>query len=140
MTGDARKIERLMALTARLTEALQTDIAALERGRPREMRSPTLEVQQLTALYSREAASITPAAIKTLPKEAQDKLTEATRRFREVLALHGRKLMRVRTLTEGMIRAIADDVAKRKAQQRPYAPMQTAKPSSPGAIIYNNVV
>lgn len=139
MTTDPRKIERLLALTERLTEALEADIAALERGRPREMRSPGAEVQQLTALYSREAAGFQPAVVKALPPEARARLTEATARFREVLARHGRILTRVRTATEGMIRAIAEDVAKRKSAQRPYAPATLAKPTSAGALLYNRV-
>ncbi len=138
--SDPRKIERLMALTARLTEALSADIAALERGRPREMRSPSMEVQQLTALYTREAASFAPSAVQALPKEARDLLTAATAGFRDVLARHGRILTRVRKTTEGMIRAIADDVAKRKNAQRPYPPAAPVKPRGAGAMIYNNVV
>jgi hypothetical protein len=137
---DANKIQRLMALTERLTDALKADIAALEKGRPREMRSPGTEVQQLTALYSREAASFTPAAVKLLPKDARDTLTAATARFRDVLALHTRIVTRVKNATEGMVRAIADDVARRKSALRPYSAAPAARPRSPGALIYNNVV
>ena len=137
---DPRKIEKLLALTARLIEALNDDIAALERGRPREMRSPKADVQQMLALYSREVHSLSAAAAKNLPREAQDRLREATAKFRETLALHNRVLMRVKTCTEGMIRAIADDVAKKRAEKLPYSPLVNAKPRTPGAIVYNNVV
>lgn len=139
MSVDPHKIERLMVMTERLTEALQADIAALERGRPREMRSHQPDMQQLSALYTREARAINPDALKTLPREVRDPFTRATQRFREVLMLHARVLTRVRNATEGMIRAIAEDVAKRKNAQRPYAPKPTA-PRSPGALIYNSVV
>jgi hypothetical protein len=137
---DPRKLERLMALTERLTEALLADIAALEKGRPREMRSPQQDVQQLTALYTREAASLAPSALQSLPKDARERLISATSDFRDVLARHGRVLMRVRSATEGMIRAIADDVAKRKHARRPYAPTMTAASGPTGAMIFNNVV
>jgi hypothetical protein len=140
MTTDPRKIERLLVLTERLTKALLDDVAALERGRPREMRSHKPEVQQLTALYAREAQALSNAAIKTLPQEAHERLLAATARFREVLAQHNRILTRVRNCTEGMIHAIAEDVAKKRHAQRPYAPVTNAKPKAPGAIIYNNVV
>ena len=141
MTGDARKIERLMTLTERLTDALRADIAALERGRPREMRSPESDVQQMTLLYAREAASFGPSAVETLPRDARAALTAATARFRDVLAEHGRILARVKNATEGMIHAIAEDVAKKKNAQRPYAPQQAApRHRSPGALLYNNVV
>ena len=137
---DPRKIEKLLALTMRLTEALNDDIAALERGRPREMRSPKAEVQQLLALYGREVQGLSAAAAKGLPKEAQNRLREATAKFRETLALHNRILTRVKTCTEGMIRAIADDVAKKRAEQRPYSPPVNTPARTPGAIVYNNVV
>jgi hypothetical protein len=140
MTTDPRKIEKLLALTERLIEALHDDIAALERGRPREMRSHTPEVQQLLALYTREANALGAAAIKTLPKNALDKLTDVTSTFREALALHNRVLTRVKSCTEGMIKAIAEDVARKRAQQRPYTPPVNVKPRTPGAIVYNNVV
>ncbi|HUO94229.1 MAG TPA: hypothetical protein VMU22_14990 [Rhizomicrobium sp.] len=140
MTADPRKADKLLALTERLIEALHDDIAALERGRPREMRSHTPEVQQLLAMYAREAQALGAAALPTLPKVTLDKLTEATSRFRETLAVHNRVLMRVKTCTEGMIRAIAEDVAKKRAQQRPYVPPVNAKPKTPGAIVYNSVV
>ncbi len=134
------QVDRLLVLTERLTEALLADIAALERHRPREMRSPGSEVQQMTALYTREAGGLSPSIVQALPNDAREKLTAATARFREVLAQHGRILLRVRNATEGMVKAIAEDVAKRKSAQRPYAPAAPAKPGSPGAMIYNNVV
>lgn len=93
----------------------------------------------MTALYGREAANFTPAAVEALPKEARAQLTAATMRFKEILAVHNRILTRVRNSTEGMIKAIADDVAKRRAAQRPYSPTPSA-PRSPGALIYNSVV
>ena len=137
---DPRKIEKLLALTARLTEALNDDITALERGRPREMRSPKPEVQQLLALYGREVQGLSAAAAKGLPKEAQARLRDATAKFRETLALHNRILTRVKNCTEGMIHAIAEDVAKKRAEKLPYSPPVNTKPRTPGAIVYNSVV
>jgi hypothetical protein len=140
MTTDPRKIEKLLALTQRLTEALNDDIAALERGRPREMRSHRPEVQQLLALYGREVQALNNSAVNALPKEALARLTQVTTRFRETLALHNRVLTRVRNCTEGMIRAIAEDVAKKRTAQQPYVPVAKTKPRGPGAIVYNSVV
>lgn len=139
MTVDPRKIERLMALTERLTEALQEDIVALERGRPREMHTPRPEVQQLTALYRNEAAYFTLAVVNALPQEGRNRLSATTARFKEVLTQHGRVLMRVKTCSEGMIKAIADDVAKKRNAQQPYSPVP-AIPRGIGAIVHNSVV
>ena len=140
MSAEARRAERLIALTERLTAVLKDDIAALERGRPREMRSPNPDAQQLIALYRNETQGFNPALAEGLPLAERARLNEATARFREVLALHGRVVTRVKTCSEGMIRAIADDVAKKRSAQKPYSTPATAKPRAPGAIIYNNVV
>jgi hypothetical protein len=139
VTTDPHKVERLMALTERLTEALSDDIAALERGRPREMRTPQPEVQQLTALYRNEAAYFTLAVVNSMPKDVRDRLSGTTARFKDVLAQHCRVLSRVKTCSEGMIRAIADDVAKSREAQRPYSPVKSM-PKGIGAIVYNKVV
>jgi hypothetical protein len=135
------KLERLIALTERLTEALTADIAALEKGRAQEMRSIAPEMQQLTVLYNREAAGIDPASTRAAPPALRAQLTDATKRFRETLALHGRVLTRMRNASEGLIRAIVTDVEKTRNLSRPYsrtAPTAYARPA--GAMIYNSVV
>jgi hypothetical protein len=128
-----------VALTERLSTALEADIAALEQGRPREMRSPGDEVQQLTALYGREAAHFSPSAVTALPREDREILLSTTARFKELLSRHARMLTRVKTATEGMIKAIADDVARRNAAQRPYAPTSGARAQT-GALLFNSVI
>jgi hypothetical protein len=134
------KFERLIALTERLTEALKADIAALERGRAKEMRTIAPEVQQLTALYGREAVGLDAASARAAAPELRARLTQATKHFHETLALHTRLLTRVRNAGEGLIRAVALDVEKKRSAQRPYARMAPQAPRSTGAMIYNNVV
>lgn len=140
MNTESQKAERLVALTLRLTQALEADIEALERGCPREMRTPQTDMQQLAMLYTREANAFGPSAIQALPQETRAKLTGSVLRFRELLAQHNRILTRVKTCSEGMIRAIAEDVAKKKGAQRPYSATPLSKPKSPGAILFNSVV
>ena len=140
MSTDSPKIERLIALTERLTAALEADIAALERGRAREMRSIAPDIQQLTALYGREAAAVGPAMAKAALPATRAKLAQATKRFRETLALHARILTRVRKASEGLIRAVALDVEKKRSAARPYARAPMPNTLSTGAMIYNSVV
>jgi len=134
------KFERLIALTERLTEALKADIAALERGRAKEMRTIAPDVQQLTALYGREAVGLDAASARAASPETRARLTQATKRFHETLTLHTRLLTRVRNAGEGLIRAVALDVEKKRNAQRPYARMAPLATRSSGAMIYNNVV
>lgn len=134
------KFDRLIALTERLSEALKADIAALERGRAGEMRTIAPDVQQLTALYGREAVGLDVASARAASPEARAKLTQATKRFHQTLAVHTRLLTRVRNAGEGLIRAVAQDVEKKRSAQRPYARMAPPAPRSTGAMIYNNLV
>jgi hypothetical protein len=140
VSTDSPKIERLIALTERLTAALEADIAALERGRAKEMRSIEPDIQQLTAFYSREAAAVGPAIAKAALPATRAKLAEVTKRFRETLALHARILTRLRNAGEGLIRAVAQDVEKKRQAARPYGRAPTPNTRSTGAMIYNSVI
>jgi hypothetical protein len=130
--------DRLIAITERLTEALKADIAALERGRPREMRSIEPDVQQLALLFGRETQSFNATAAKNTPADKRTKLIDATNRFKETMALQMRMVLRAKTISEGMIHAIAEDVARKRSAAKPYAPM-AAKPRAPGAMVYSGV-
>jgi hypothetical protein len=140
MNAPNPKIERVIALTERLTEALKADIVALEQGRPREMRTIEPETQQIAALYGREAGSINAASIKTLPAQTRAKLAEATKRFQEVLTLQSRLITRMKNASEGIVRAIATDVERKRNANRPYGRTPAAVPRPASALLYNGLV
>lgn len=152
MSADPRiadpRIDRLVIMAERLIEALSADIAALEKGRPREMRSLDPEIQSLSAQYMREAAQFGPSALQAAPAEARARLTAVTKRFQDMLTLHGRMLTRIRGASEGIIKAVAEEVERRRLRSRPYAPpgksygarAPAPKPVSTGAMLYNHVV
>jgi hypothetical protein len=139
MSAEAERIERLVTMAERLIDALSGDIKALESGKVREMKSTDPEIQRLAALYGREAKGFQIDAAKTAPESLRKRFVEATRRFREVLEQHGRILERVRNVSEGMIRAVADDVEKRNAPMRTYG-RNPAPPPPRQAMLFNNVV
>jgi hypothetical protein len=139
MTAPNPKIERVLALTERLIEALKADIKALEQGRPREMRTIEPETQQLAALYGREANSINAATIKTLPAPVRAKLTEATARFQDALKLQQRLIARMKNASEGIVRAIATDVERKRNATRPYGRTPMPAPRPANALLYNSV-
>jgi hypothetical protein len=140
MSVEKARIDRLILLAERIIVALEADIAALQAGRPKDMQTQDPEIQRLTALYSREAAQLTPAQTKLVPRDSVLRLTETTRRFRDSLARHTRILTRVRNASEGMIRAVADEVERRSAPLRTYAPVQAPQRRATSAMLYNNVV
>ncbi len=136
MSQIEERAERVLALTQRLAEALLGDLAALDRGRPSEMRSILPEIQQLLSQYAREAAAVKNAA-KMLPSGTRAKLFGATTKLHDVLARHERRLTCLRNASEGMIRAIVDDVDHKKRVTRPYGPRPGVR--APGAMLYNGV-
>jgi hypothetical protein len=135
-----QKVERLIALTDRVSDALNADVVALEQGRARELKSADPSVQQLTLLYVREAGSLSAAAAKGMPGELRQKLTQSTKRMNDLLARHQRMITRVRNASEGMIRAVAQEVERRRGFQRNYSRVPPTRPQQPGAMLYNSVI
>jgi hypothetical protein len=141
MSETARaKVERVIMLTDRLSEMLSTDVAALERGSARELRTNDPTVQQLTLLYAREAGGVNASVARSVSPELRASLAASTKRMNELLKRHQRIITRVRNASEGMIRAVAQEVERRRGFQRNYAPRLVARPQAPGAMLYNSVV
>lgn len=132
------KADRLIAMTERLTDALKSDIVALENGRPRDMRSIAPDMQQLAAMFSRESAAFTIAMTKSIPAATRSRLIDVTKEFKETLKLQTRMIVRIKTVSEGMIHAIAEDVARRKNAVKPYG-RTIAQPRAPGSMVYNRL-
>ena len=61
-------------------------------------------------------------------------------RFREILVQHTRLLTRVKNASEGIIRAVAEEVDRKKAQARPYKPGVANTPRPASALVYNSVI
>jgi hypothetical protein len=139
VSPDNDKIELLIVMAERLLEAIQADIDALAAGRPQEMRSLDPEIQRLSVSYSREAANFDPARAKSAPAALRQRLTAVTGAFREKLAQHARLLTRVRSASEGIVKAVAEEVERVRAPTLTYAPAARQKPA-PGAMVFNSVI
>jgi hypothetical protein len=139
MSLDSEKIELLIAMAERLTGAIEADIAALKAGRPQQMRSLDPEIQRLSLSYGREAASLDPMRAKSAPAELRQRFMTVTGKFREALALHARLLTRLRHASEGIVKAVAEEVERIRAPKTTYAPAARYRPAA-GAMVYNSVV
>ena len=138
--NDEPKIERMIVMAERLITALECDIAALKAGAPGVLRSLDPEIQQLTALYGKEAQNFDIRIAKAARLELRTRFLTITARFREVLQLHARMLTRVKNASEGMIQAIAREVERMNAPTRTYGPKPDMTPKSGGAMVFNKVV
>lgn len=144
MSGDPR-IESVLKMAERLAAVLKADIAALESGRARDMQSLEPENQLLAAQYSREAAKLNRNELLAAPAEQRARLTAATQNFHEALTLHTRMLTRVRRASEGLIKAVAQEVEKRRNRSKPYAVPQPGRPGAAvrpasASLLYNAVI
>jgi hypothetical protein len=134
------RIERLLAMAARLIDALEKDIAALKAGNARDLQTVNPEIQKLSVLYGREAAALNPKAAIDAPLELRKRLFEATQKFRDHLSAQTRLLTRLRGASEGMIRAVAEEIERRNAPMRGYGATPSQAPRAHGAMLYNSVV
>jgi hypothetical protein len=139
-TQEELRLERLLSMAMRLIEALEGDIAALKSGNPGAMRTIDPEIQKLSALYAREAKGINTKAAVSAPLDLRKRLFEATRKFRDLLAAQTRLLTRLRCASEGMVRAVAEELERSRAPLRTYGTTPAQAPRSSGAMIFNSVV
>jgi hypothetical protein len=137
---DPERIERLIALAERLVAVLESDIAALKSGTPGALRTNDPDVQKLTALYGREAQNFDIRIAQAAPAPLRNRFLAITGKFREVLQLHARLLARVKNASEGMIKAIAEEVNRMNAPTRTYGPRPGYGAQPSGAMVFNRVV
>ena len=138
--NDPARIERLIALAERLVAVLESDITILKSGNPAALKSADPEVQKLTAQYGQEARNFDIRIAQAAPLPLRTRFLAITAKFREVLQLHTRLLARVKNASEGMIKAIAEEVNRMNAPTRTYGPRPGYGAQSSGAMVFNRVV
>jgi hypothetical protein len=139
-----QRIEQLILLTERLTDCTERECEILRLKRPRDMAPVHEEKSKIAAAYAREIAQL--RRDKMLPAAARPelaaKLKDTTARFRAALDELSRHLGRVRRISEGMIRAIADEMQSKDASPVGYG--ESAAPPSrapkPATLALNQVV
>jgi hypothetical protein len=137
---DGARIERLISMAERLVAALESDIAALKAGKPADLLTADPEIQRLTAVYGREAQGFDLRIAQAAPAPLRGRFVAITKKFREVLQLHTRLLGAMKNASEGMIKAIAEEVHRMNAPTRTYGARPDAVPRSSGAMVFNSVV
>ena len=135
----ADRVEQLIVLTERLAERLSDETLAFEARRPHEVAKGSPETQRLANLYRHESARIrgNPALIAGAAKERREALRQVTVTFEAVLARHGRALGAAKTITEGLVRAIAEEITAQRAGAAGYGPTAKAPAANGSAIALN---
>lgn len=132
--GPEDRIEQLILLTERLTELVAEQAQAFEQRRPQDAAARLEETSRLANLYRHESTRIraAPELVSGASTALRTRLVRATEAFDAVLARQGRALTAAKTVTEGLVRAIADEVVAQRAKSATYGPAATV-PSGPEA-------
>jgi hypothetical protein len=118
------RIEDLIALTERLTSLIADQAQAFEAGRPQDAARNIEETSRLANQYRREAQALRaqPGPIEAAPRKERLRLIRATEAFDAVVARQGRALTAAKTVTEGLVHAIAEEIANQRTAKATYGP------------------
>lgn len=118
------RIGELTALTERLTALIAEQATAFEARRPQDAARNMDETTRLANVYRREAQILRakPSLAERASLAERRALLRATEAFDAVMARHGRALNAVKTVTEGLVHAIASEIAKQRSANTGYGP------------------
>ena len=134
-----RNVEQLIALTERITAQMAADAADFEARRPLAAAQRVAATAELANLYRHESTRVKaePALIAGASEASRKRLRQASEAFEAVLARHARALEAAKTVTEGVVRAIAEEVARTRSAGTGYGPGAQAQAAQATAITLN---
>jgi hypothetical protein len=133
------RIQDLIVLTERLTALIAQQAQAFEQRRPQDAALNMEETTKLANAYRHEAAKMraNPAEIAAAPLDQRRRLIRATEAFDAVIARQGRALTAAKTITEGLVHAIAHEVAAHRNKGAAYGPNGVRSGAAVTAITLN---
>ena len=139
MNPAEENVERLIALTERLTRRNAEDAQVFESRQSHEAAARVEETAQLANLYRHETARVreNPSTVAAASPERRERLMQASRTFDQTLVRHGRAVFAAKVVTEGIVRAIAEEVITARAAATGYGPTARVQPSAATAITLN---
>src|SRR5258706_1668309 len=111
------RVEQLTGLTDRLTALITQECKAFEERKPHEVALTLDETARLANLYRHESVRVRNNVdiVQAAPLAKRMRLMRSTEAFEAVLARHGRALDAAKSITQGIVRAVANAVAATKA-------------------------
>lgn len=135
----ADRVDQLILLTSRLTALVADQALAFEQRRPQDAALQLEETSRLANLYRHESAKVRadPALIEGATLEKRVALMRTTEAFDAVLARQGRALEAARTVTEGLVKAIAEEVVAQRNTGSGYGPGAVTSSADARAVTLN---
>lgn len=123
-------LDGMVELTERLTLLLAEQARAFEQHRPQDAAAALPEVTRLTADYRAGSAHVRadPGLAKAASPQLRARLLAATEAFEAVLQRQGRALAASKTITEGVVKAVAEEIAAQRSIGQGYGPGATRRP------------
>jgi hypothetical protein len=117
-------LEAIVTLTEKLTGLLADQARAFEQHRPQDAARNLDEISRLTNVYRTASAHIRgqPQMVEGAPDDLRRRLLRATEAFDAVLERQGRALAASKTVTEGLVKAIAEEIALKRGVGQAYGP------------------
>jgi hypothetical protein len=136
----SERVTQLTNLTERLTALISTECRAFEDRRPHDAAATLDETSRLANLYRHESMRVRQnvAVLQAAPLEIRMRLIRATEAFDAVLARHGRALEAAKTITEGIVHAVAEEIASKRATGAGYGPSAAAATATAGKAMTLN--
>ena len=134
------RAEQLLSLTERLTMLILKETEALNERRLNASSTDWQEKETLAHAYRVELARISkdPSLMEGITPEVKTQLQTATKAFHELLDQHAVALGAMKTLSEGLVQTVAEEVRRVKAGPQGYgAAGQVSNAATPSGIAVN---
>lgn len=122
------RIDVILDLTKRLSDLVEREIALIEAREPQRIGDLEEERSRLTTLYAREMQAVKsdPAAVRQAGRDRIARLRDETHAFNASLDRHQRLIARMRRVTEGIVKTVADEAARQRTPKTVYGAGGTA--------------
>lgn len=114
----------LIRLVERLTVLIERETELFEARQPHKAMDMQVEKTRLGAIYRRETqlAAKDPARLDGLDAALRDRLRAVIIAFETALERNGRVVEALKTITEGLVKALADEAARQRGADAGYGP------------------
>jgi hypothetical protein len=132
MTDAQERADQLLAMTQRLIALVTAEIAALKTRRLDGASADWDEKERLAHAWRLEVAYIkaNPAALAGLTDAGKAALRDAARELEQKVEAHARALDAMKTVTEGLVRSIASEIASTRSAPAGYGRSGTVNPAA----------
>lgn len=133
MTSDSvDRATELLAMTKRLVSLMEAEVEAVKS---RKLQGPSAEwdeKERLVHAWRIEVSKVKaePALLAGIPADLKASLRDAAKALEDGLEAHANALMATKTVTEGLVRSIAAEIASTRSAPAAYGRSGTVNPNA----------